>query len=83
MLSFDGAGYGRSIYWIWRAESIAREHGEVCSCWEANHPKVSIGHNDQGLTFKVECASKRTMCRDSFPLTETELHRRFKDFYRG
>jgi hypothetical protein len=83
MLSFDGAGYGKSVTWDYRIKSIAKENGEICPCWENNIPYYLIeGTNFDEVKFKIYCQKKTEVCCKSFPETEKSVTEIFKRQYK-
>lgn len=77
----DGIGYGRSLYWEWKAQWIAKEEDEACKHLEDNLPKIEYKYrsNYQGYNFKFKVRCHE--CNRKFPNTEKIITQKFLDFY--
>jgi len=83
MPSSDGSGYGKSVAWEYRIQSIAKDNGEICPCWEERKPYYLVeGSNLDEITFKIYCQKKTDTCKESFPETEKKIGEIFKRQYK-
>lgn len=77
MLTFDGYGYGKSIYWMHRANTIAKEIGENCE-HEGIIPQFEHDpYRERGLKIKVFCVVCQNRCSE----TEKKVLKEFLKFY--
>lgn len=90
MIPYDGSGYGISMYWRNQMKDIANESGEACSCWKQNEPlinfippdSVSDSKDIKAFKISIKCSQKTDECKFDFKNTETELVKKFKEFYK-
>lgn len=78
---YDGSGYGKSNYWKKKANDIAREYGEDCSCW-GDSSLFDINFGRESFKITLECKDPRNTCNTIFSRTEKKIESMFKEFYR-
>ncbi len=83
MIPYDGAGYGKSLFWTWQMRSIALQNNEECYCWENQMPNIIFKPSDDVIKIKIKCASKTALCKNGFPDTEKALKEIFIRMYKG
>lgn len=82
MLSFDGAGYGKSTAWeVYTSRAAVLKH-ERCPCWddtESHFTSYSDPTAYKNVKIKVFC--KAVGCTQKFEETEKYITQKFHDFY--